>query len=94
MMNALLEHYGTTLSFDGEEVTLWPLPDEIAGLDPSELRTTAKIGYRVAYKCIFNHGTPLFIICSDRGGVRILEYQSVVLLFSVRQSRIGYDRSH
>jgi DNA-3-methyladenine glycosylase II len=46
MMEALLDNYGTPLEFDGEEVTLWPRPDEIAGLDPSELRSTAKIGYR------------------------------------------------
>jgi DNA-3-methyladenine glycosylase II len=46
MMDAVLDHYGTTLEFDGEVVTLWPRADEIAGLDPAELRATAKIGYR------------------------------------------------
>lgn len=46
MMDAVLEHYGTTISFDGEDVTLWPRPDELAAIDPEELRSTAKIGYR------------------------------------------------
>jgi DNA-3-methyladenine glycosylase II len=46
MMNAVLDNYGTPLEFDGEEVPLWPRADEIASLDPAELRTTAKIGYR------------------------------------------------
>jgi 3-methyladenine DNA glycosylase/8-oxoguanine DNA glycosylase len=46
MMDALLEHYGRRIRFDGREVTLWPLAEEIARVDPGELRKTAKIGYR------------------------------------------------
>lgn len=46
MMDAVLEHYGTALVFDGEMVTIWPRPDEVAALDPAELRAKAKIGYR------------------------------------------------
>lgn len=46
MMDAVLDNYGTSLEFDGEKVTLWPRADEIARLDPAELRATAKIGYR------------------------------------------------
>jgi len=46
MMDAVLEHYGTTISFDGKQVTLWPRPAYIAGVDPVDLREKAKIGYR------------------------------------------------
>jgi DNA-3-methyladenine glycosylase II len=46
MMDAVLEHYGTTIRFDGKQVTLWPRAQELAGVDPKELRVTAKIGYR------------------------------------------------
>jgi DNA-3-methyladenine glycosylase II len=46
MMDVVLDNYGTPLEFDGEEVTLWPRADEIATLDPAELRATTKIGYR------------------------------------------------
>jgi 3-methyladenine DNA glycosylase/8-oxoguanine DNA glycosylase len=46
MMEAVLEHFGRRLAFDGREVTLWPTAEEIARLDPEELRRTAKIGYR------------------------------------------------
>jgi DNA-3-methyladenine glycosylase II len=46
MMEAVLNLYGTTLSFDGKTVTLWPRAEEIAGLDPAELREKAKLGYR------------------------------------------------
>ncbi|MDD1668414.1 MAG: hypothetical protein LUO97_01300 [Methanomicrobiales archaeon] len=46
MMDALLEHYGRRLSFDGREVTLWPTAEEIAKVDPKELWDKTKIGYR------------------------------------------------
>ena len=46
MMDALLEHYGRSISFDGREVTLWPRAEEIAMVDPEELWKTTKIGYR------------------------------------------------
>ena len=46
MMDALLEHYGRSISFDGHDVTLWPREDEIARVDPKELWDTTKIGYR------------------------------------------------
>jgi DNA-3-methyladenine glycosylase II len=46
MMDAVLEHYGTTITFDGKQVTLWPRAPELAEADPEELRITAKIGYR------------------------------------------------
>ncbi|HVN66530.1 MAG TPA: hypothetical protein VMT31_07960 [Methanomicrobiales archaeon] len=46
MMEAILEHYGRRLGFDGREVTLWPTAEEIAKIDPKELRRTAKLGYR------------------------------------------------
>lgn len=46
MMNAVLEHYGKTIIFDGREVILWPRAEEIARVDPGELREKTKIGYR------------------------------------------------
>ena len=46
MMDDLLERYGRRLAFDGREVVLWPKPEELAGVDPQELRRNVKIGYR------------------------------------------------
>jgi 3-methyladenine DNA glycosylase/8-oxoguanine DNA glycosylase len=46
MMEAVLDHYGTTIGFDGKEVTLWPRAEEIAPVDPADLREKAKLGYR------------------------------------------------
>jgi 3-methyladenine DNA glycosylase/8-oxoguanine DNA glycosylase len=46
MMDAVLEHYGTAISFDGKQVTLWPRARDIAVVDPADLREKAKIGYR------------------------------------------------
>ncbi len=46
MMDALLEHYGRSISFSGREVTLWPRAGEIAVVDPDELWKKTKIGYR------------------------------------------------
>jgi DNA-3-methyladenine glycosylase II len=60
MMDALLEHYGRRISFDGREVTLWPRAGEIAAVDPDELWTKTKIGYRAerlvkAARYLFEH---------------------------------------
>jgi DNA-3-methyladenine glycosylase II len=46
MMDSVLEHFGTPVSFDKKEVILWPLAEEIAALDPAILRKEAKLGYR------------------------------------------------
>jgi len=46
MMDKVLEHFGTTVSFDAKEVILWPRAEEIAALDPALLRTEAMLGYR------------------------------------------------
>lgn len=46
MMDALLEHYGRRLAFDGREVTLWPTAKEMAEVDPKDLWAKTKIGYR------------------------------------------------
>ena len=46
MMDKVLEHFGTRISFDGREVILWPRADEIATLDPFILRKEAMLGYR------------------------------------------------
>ncbi|MGZ4944139.1 MAG: DNA-3-methyladenine glycosylase family protein [Halobacteriota archaeon] len=46
MMSSLLEAYGTKIAFEGKEIALWPTPAHIAGLEPSELRRSANLGYR------------------------------------------------
>ena len=46
MMDKVLEHFGTRISFDGSEVILWPRAEEIATLDPVILRKDAMLGYR------------------------------------------------
>ena len=46
MMDALLEHYGRSISFDGHVVILWPKAEEIAAVDPDELWKKTNIGYR------------------------------------------------
>ncbi|MFA5346730.1 MAG: hypothetical protein WC294_01210 [Methanoregula sp.] len=46
MMEKVLEHFGTTISFDGNDVILWPRAEEIADLDPGILRKMAMLGYR------------------------------------------------
>lgn len=46
MLNAVLEHYGRTLSFDDHKVILWPLPSELATVDVDLLRSEANLGYR------------------------------------------------
>jgi DNA-3-methyladenine glycosylase II len=46
MMDKVLEHFGTRISFDGKEVILWPRAEEIASMDPAILRRDAMLGYR------------------------------------------------
>ena len=46
MMEAVLDQYGTAIEFDGKTVILWPRVEEIARVDPGELRENAKLGYR------------------------------------------------
>ena len=46
MMDKVLEHFGTRISFEGREVILWPRAEEIATLDPVILREEAMLGYR------------------------------------------------
>lgn len=46
MMDKVLGHFGTRISFDGKEVILWPRADEVAALDPAVLRREAMLGYR------------------------------------------------
>jgi 3-methyladenine DNA glycosylase/8-oxoguanine DNA glycosylase len=46
MMTALLEHYGTHLEFDGEEVILWPRPRDITTAGIDDLKKKANLGYR------------------------------------------------
>ena len=46
MMDKVLDHFGTAISFDRTTVTLWPRAEEIAALDPAILRKEANLGYR------------------------------------------------
>lgn len=60
MMSALLEHYGTVITFDNKSVTLWPKPGDIALLNAEELRARANLGYRAkrlvqAAQYLFEH---------------------------------------
>jgi 3-methyladenine DNA glycosylase/8-oxoguanine DNA glycosylase len=62
MMEAVLDLYGTTIQFDGKEVTLWPRAEEIALVDPRDLREKAKLGYRadrLVHAAQFLAGNPL-----------------------------------
>jgi DNA-3-methyladenine glycosylase II len=49
MIEAVLEHYGITVNFDGKEITLWPGPSDLARVDPEELRERALVGYRAVW---------------------------------------------
>ncbi len=49
MMDAFLEYYGNRAEFDGHTIILWPGPQDIAGVDPDELRRTANMGYRAKW---------------------------------------------
>jgi DNA-3-methyladenine glycosylase II len=46
MMEALLQHFGIRIEFDGKEVTLWPRPADLAGVDEILLRKEVNLGYR------------------------------------------------
>ena len=46
MIDALLLHFGNGIEFDGKEVTLWPRPADLAGVDEGLLRKEVNIGYR------------------------------------------------
>ncbi len=46
MMTKLLEEYGTTITFDGRDVVLWPSAHDVAQLETSELRDKVSLGYR------------------------------------------------
>jgi DNA-3-methyladenine glycosylase II len=49
MMGAFLEQYGNRIEFDKTVVNLWPRPDDIAGVNPDELRRAANLGYRAKW---------------------------------------------
>jgi 3-methyladenine DNA glycosylase/8-oxoguanine DNA glycosylase len=46
MMSCFISKYGETAEFDGRGITVWPLPERITRLDPMELATACKLGYR------------------------------------------------
>jgi DNA-3-methyladenine glycosylase II len=46
MMAAILDNYGRKIIFDGQELVLWPGPEDIDGIGEDELKNRAKLGYR------------------------------------------------
>ena len=46
MIEALLQHFGNRIEFDGKEVILWPRPADLAGVDEDLLRKEVNLGYR------------------------------------------------
>ena len=49
MMDAINQHYGETIEFDGKRVLLQPAPEKIARLDPAVFAKRCKLGYRGKY---------------------------------------------
>jgi 3-methyladenine DNA glycosylase/8-oxoguanine DNA glycosylase len=46
IMEDIINHYGTSLNFDGKSVVMWPPPQRMAALEVEELRDNANMGYR------------------------------------------------
>lgn len=49
MMSCFISKYGERAEFDGMEISVWPLPERIARLDPQELAMACKLGYRAGH---------------------------------------------
>jgi 3-methyladenine DNA glycosylase/8-oxoguanine DNA glycosylase len=49
MMDAINQHYGETIEFDGKRVLLQPAPEKIARLDPKVFAKRCNLGYRGKY---------------------------------------------
>ncbi len=46
MMSCFISKYGETAEFDGRGINVWPRPERIARLDPADLASACKLGYR------------------------------------------------
>ncbi len=49
MMSCFISRYGEAAEFDGRGISVWPLPERIARLDPQELAGACKLGYRAKH---------------------------------------------
>ena len=49
MVDAINQHYGKTIEFDGKSVLLQPAPEKIARLDPRVFAKRCNLGYRGKY---------------------------------------------
>jgi 3-methyladenine DNA glycosylase/8-oxoguanine DNA glycosylase len=49
MMDCIIRKYGETAEFDRKVIPVWPLPERIASLDPLELSSACKLGYRAKH---------------------------------------------
>jgi 3-methyladenine DNA glycosylase/8-oxoguanine DNA glycosylase len=49
MMDCFIRKYGETAEFDRKVISVWPLPERIASLDPLELSSACKLGYRAKH---------------------------------------------
>ncbi|MDD1757534.1 MAG: hypothetical protein LUQ22_02220 [Methanotrichaceae archaeon] len=49
MMNCFISKYGVKAEFDKRAISVWPLPERIAPLDPGELPSACKLGYRAKH---------------------------------------------
>lgn len=49
MMNCFISKYGEIAEFDKRIILSWPLPERIASMDPKELASTCKLGYRARH---------------------------------------------
>jgi 3-methyladenine DNA glycosylase/8-oxoguanine DNA glycosylase len=46
MMDCVIRNYGDAAEFDGKAVSVWPLPQRLASLNPPVLARECKVGYR------------------------------------------------
>jgi 3-methyladenine DNA glycosylase/8-oxoguanine DNA glycosylase len=49
MMNCFIRKYGETAEFDKRAISVWPLPERVASLDPKDLAEACKLGYRAKH---------------------------------------------
>jgi DNA-3-methyladenine glycosylase II len=49
MMDCFIQKYGEKAEFDSKVIPAWPLPEKIASLNPEELASACKLGYRARH---------------------------------------------
>jgi DNA-3-methyladenine glycosylase II len=49
MMSCFISRYGEKAEFDRKAIFVWPLPERIAPIDPKELASACKLGYRARH---------------------------------------------